>query len=118
MERINRSLSRGERISLKELFRKDKNRKERFSICLDELKVDFSKNHITQETIDLLVSLAEETKLKDAIDKYFSGDKINATEERAVLHTALRSNSDTPILVDGKDIKPKIQSALRKMKEL
>ena len=101
---------------LKELFRKDKNRKERFSICLDELKVDFSKNHITQKTIDLLVSLAEETKLKDAIDKYFSGDKINATEERAVLHTALRSNSDTPILVDGKDIKPKIQSTLRKMK--
>ncbi len=98
------------------LFRKDKNRKERFSICLDELNVDFSKNHITQETIDLLISLAEETKLKDAINKYFSGDKINVTENRAVLHTTLRSNSNTPVLVDGKDIKPQIQSALKKMK--
>ena len=100
---------------LKELFRRDKNRKEQFSISLDELVVDYSKNHITQETVDLLISLAEETKLKDAIDKYFSGDKINVTEERAVLHTALRSNSNTPILVDEEDIKPNIKATLRKM---
>ncbi|WBX73807.1 glucose-6-phosphate isomerase [Tenacibaculum pacificus] len=99
----------------KELFLKDKNRKERFSISLDELVVDYSKNHITQETIDLLISLAEESKLKDAIDKYFSGDKINVTEERSVLHTALRSNSTTAVLVDGENIKPKIQATLRKM---
>ncbi|WP_064966573.1 glucose-6-phosphate isomerase [Tenacibaculum ovolyticum] len=101
---------------LKELFRKDKNRKERFSIQLEELNVDFSKNLITQETIDLLISLANETQLKDAIDKCFSGDKINETENRAVLHTALRSNSETPVLIDGKDVKSQVQSALRKMK--
>ena len=108
--------SEAKKYELKELFRKDKNRKERFSISLGDFKVDYSKNHITQETIDLLVSLAEETKLKDAIDKYFSGNKINVTENRAVLHTALRSNSNSPLLVDGKDIRPKIQTALRKMK--
>ncbi|WBX71120.1 glucose-6-phosphate isomerase [Tenacibaculum retecalamus] len=108
--------SEAKEYELKTLFREDKKRKERFSICLEELKVDYSKNHITQKTIDLLISLAEETKLKDAIDKYFSGDKINVTEDRAVLHTALRSNSNEPILVDGKDVKPKIQAALRKMK--
>ncbi|WP_028889878.1 glucose-6-phosphate isomerase [Tenacibaculum ovolyticum] len=101
---------------LKELFRKDKNRKERFSIQLEELNVDFSKNLITQETIDLLASLANQTHLKDAIDKYFSGDKINETENRAVLHTALRSNSGTPVLIDGKDVKPQVQTALRKIK--
>ncbi|WNW01055.1 glucose-6-phosphate isomerase [Tenacibaculum sp. HL-MS23] len=108
--------SEAQKYELKELFRKDKNRKEQFSISLGDFKVDYSKNHITQETIDLLVSLAEETKLKDAIDKYFTGDKINVTENRAVLHTALRSNSNSPLLVDGKDIRPKIQTALRKMK--
>ncbi|MDO6743145.1 glucose-6-phosphate isomerase [Tenacibaculum soleae] len=101
---------------LKTLFRKDKNRKDNFSVCLDELKLDYSKNHITQQTIDLLISLAEETALKDAIDKYFSGHKINVTENRAVLHTALRSNSAEPIVIDGKDIKPKIQTTLRKIK--
>jgi glucose-6-phosphate isomerase len=101
---------------LKELFRKDKNRKERFSIQLEELNVDFSKNLITQETIDLLISLANQTQLKDAIDKCFSGDKINETENRAVLHTALRSNSETPVLIDGKDVNPQVQAVLRKMK--
>lgn len=108
--------SEAKNYELKELFRKDKNRKERFSVSLNDFKVDYSKNHITQETIDLLISLAEETELKDAINKYFSGDKINVTENRAVLHTALRSNSNTPLLVDEKDIRPKIQTALRKMK--
>ncbi|CAM1334455.1 glucose-6-phosphate isomerase [Tenacibaculum aestuariivivum] len=108
--------SEAEQYELKTLFRKDKDRKERFSIYLNKLKVDFSKNHITQKTLNLLLELAEETKLKDAIDKFFLGEKINVTEDRAVLHTALRSNSDTPILVDGKDIKPKIKTTLRKMK--
>lgn len=103
-------------VVLKELFRNDENRKENFSITLEDLEVDFSKNRITQETIDLLVELANEVELKDAIEKYFTGDVINATEERAVLHTALRSNSEEPIVVDGKDIKPKIQTALRKIR--
>ncbi|MGY0408273.1 MAG: glucose-6-phosphate isomerase, partial [Polaribacter sp.] len=95
---------------------KDANRKEDFSLQLNDLLVDFSKNRITKKTINLLVELAKEVDLKDAIEKQFSGEKINATEDRAVLHTALRSNSKNPVLVDGKNVKPKIQAALRKIK--
>ena len=102
-------------INIKELF-KDENRKESFSIQFNDLLVDFSKNRITQETLDLLVELAKEVGLQQAIDSQFSGEKINVTEGRAVLHTALRSTSDEPVLVDGKDIKPKIQSTLRKIR--
>lgn len=103
-------------LHLRDLFRQNKNRKEDFSINLNEISFDYSKNRITQETIDLLIQLANEVELKEAIEKYFSGDKINVTEKRAVLHTALRSNSDDPILVDGKDIKPKIKTTLRKIR--
>jgi glucose-6-phosphate isomerase len=101
--------------TLKELF-KEENRKENFSIAFSDLLVDFSKNRITKETLKLLVDLAEEVDLKDAIEKQFSGEIINATERRAVLHTALRSTSEEEVLVDGKNIKPQIQSALRKIK--
>ncbi|OSY87118.1 glucose-6-phosphate isomerase [Tenacibaculum holothuriorum] len=103
-------------FQLKQLFRENKCRKEDFSLTVSDLKLDYSKNLITKQTVDLLLELANEVDLKDAIEKYFSGDVINATEERAVLHTALRSNSEDEILVDGKDIKPKIQTALRKIK--
>ena len=102
--------------TLKELFLKDKNRKKNLSVCYKDLEVDYSKNHITEETINLLVSLAKEVGLQEAIEKCFSGERINETEGRAVLHTALRSNSEEPILIDDKDIKPKIQTALRKIK--
>ncbi|MHC9088960.1 glucose-6-phosphate isomerase [Tenacibaculum sp. IMCC1] len=115
-ERLTKHFNEAKSYELKELFRKNKNRKDEFSILLDELSVDYSKNRITQETIDLLISLAEEVELKEAIEKYFSGDKINATENRAVLHTALRSSTDLPVFVGGKDVKPKIKTALRKMK--
>ena len=102
-------------ITIKDLS-KDLKRKEDFSLNFDDLHVDFSKNRVTQETIDLLVELANEVDLKDAIEKQFSGEKINVTEGREVLHTALRSTSEEPVLVDGKNIKPQIQSALRKIK--
>ncbi|TVZ56470.1 glucose-6-phosphate isomerase [Lutibacter sp. Hel_I_33_5] len=102
--------------TLKELFNDDHQRKEHFSLEFDDLLVDFSKNRITKKTINLLVELAKEVDLKDAIEKQFSGAIINVTENREVLHTALRSNSDEPLLIDGKDIKPKIQSALRKIR--
>ncbi len=101
--------------NIKDLY-KDNNRQKDFSIQFDDLVVDFSKNRITKETINLLVNLAKEVDLKDAIEKQFNGEIINVTEGRAVLHTALRSNSDEPVLIDGKNIKPKIQSALRKIK--
>lgn len=103
-------------LNIKELFQQEVNRKEAFSVSLGNLEVDYSKNKITQETVDLLIELANEVELKEAIESYFSGEKINVTEGRAVLHTALRSNSETPIEIDGKDIKPKIQSTLRKIR--
>ncbi|NVJ88052.1 MAG: glucose-6-phosphate isomerase [Flavobacteriaceae bacterium] len=102
-------------IKIKDLC-DDENRKEGFSIQFNDLFVDFSKNRITKETINLLVELAKEVGLQDAIEAQFTGDIINATEGRAVLHTALRSTSEEPILVDGKDIKPKIQTTLRKIR--
>ena len=102
-------------INIKDLY-KDASRKKDFSIQFDDLLVDFSKNRITKETINLLVKLAKEVDLKDAIEKQFSGETINVTEGRAVLHTALRSTSDDPVLIHGKDIKPKIQTALRKIR--
>ncbi|MCL4126727.1 UNVERIFIED_CONTAM: hypothetical protein GTU68_013170 [Idotea baltica] len=102
-------------INIKDLD-KENNRKEDFSIQFKDLLVDFSKNRITKETLNLLVDLAKEVDLKDAIEKQFSGETINVTEGRAVLHTALRSTSEDPVLIDGKDIKPKIQTALRKIK--
>jgi glucose-6-phosphate isomerase len=102
-------------INIKNLD-KEVNRKEDFSLIFDDLSVDFSKNRITKETIQLLVDLAKEVDLKDAIEKQFSGEVINVTEGREVLHTALRSSSEDPVLVDGKNIKPQIQAALRKIK--
>jgi glucose-6-phosphate isomerase len=102
-------------INIKELA-KEANRKDDFSLKLNDLSVDFSKNRITKDTLNLLLELAKEVDLKDAIEKQFSGELINVTEGRAVLHTALRSTSDEPLLVNGKNIKPRIQSALRKIK--
>ncbi len=102
-------------ITIKDLS-KDENRVSEFSLSLNDLMVDFSKNRITKETLDLLVELANEIELKKAIECQFSGEVINVTEGRAVMHTALRSTSEEPVLVDGKNIKPQIQSALRKIK--
>ncbi len=104
-----------QQINIKDLD-KEVNRKEEFSLKLNDLSVDFSKNRITKETLNLLIELANEVDLKDAIEKQFSGDIINITEGREVLHTALRSTSDEALLVNGKNIKPQIQSALRKIK--
>lgn len=102
-------------ITIKDLY-KDENRIKDFSLQFNDLSIDFSKNRITKETIDLLVELAKEVELKKAIECQFSGEVINVTEGRAVMHTTLRSTSDDPVLVDGKNIKPQIQSALRKIK--
>jgi glucose-6-phosphate isomerase len=102
-------------INIKDLM-KDKNRKEDFSVKFDDLLVDFSKNRITKETIYLLAELAKEVGLKEAIESQFLGEEINITEGRAVLHTALRSTSNEPVFIDGKNIKPEIQAALRKIK--
>ncbi|NNC70105.1 MAG: glucose-6-phosphate isomerase, partial [Flavobacteriaceae bacterium] len=102
--------------SIKSYFIENDNRKEHFSICLDDLELDYSKNKIDQKIVDLLVDLANEVDLKDGIEKLFTGDKINTTEKRAVLHTALRNTSNEAILVDGEDIMKKVSTSLDKMK--
>ena len=103
-------------FSIQKAFKANPIRKEKFSLELNDLSIDYSKNRIEQKTIDLLIELAKEVELKDAIDKYFSGEQINVTEERAVLHTALRSNSEDEILINNKDIKPEIKKTLRKIR--
>src|SRR5574343_1019852 len=101
--------------STKELFVNDSNRAEKFTIEWQDFFVDFSKNNWTEETIALLINLANEVDLKEAITKYFSGDKINTTENRAVLHTALRAKNTT-IIVDGESIASVIEATKQKIK--
>ena len=104
-------------VTIADLFAKDSDRFSKFSATFDDLMlVDFSKNRITEETLAKLQDLAKETFLADAIKSMFSGEKINRTEDRAVLHVALRNRSNTPILVDGKDVMPEVNAVLEKMK--
>jgi len=102
---------------LKKLFEKDSERFKKFSISFDDILVDYSKNLITEKTKALLVSLAEECQVKESIALMFSGDLINETEKRAVLHTALRNRSNTSVIVDGKDVMPDVNAVLAQMKE-
>ena len=102
--------------SLRRHFQENEKRVKEFTIEFNEFTVDLSKNLISQETLKNLLSLANDIDLRDAIEKYFSGDTINVTEGRSVLHTALRSNSEEPLLVNGKDIRPQIKTVLRKIK--
>lgn len=103
-------------LELKELFATDAERNHKFSIALDDFKLNFAKNRINNETLGLLVDLAKETELADAIDKYFGGATINATEGRAVLHTALRNNSGNAVVVDGEDVMLEIKETNKKIK--
>lgn len=105
-----------EKKSIKELFEQNTHRFEGFSIQYPSLLVDYSKNRITSETIQLLVDLAKEMNVDGAIQKMFSGDIINETEQRAVLHTALRNRSNEEVLVDGADVMPQINEVLEQMK--
>jgi glucose-6-phosphate isomerase len=100
---------------IKSLFNDDKNRKSDFTINVNDFEFDYSKNRVTKETIDLLLELANEVDLKSAMDAYFSGEKINQTEKRAVLHTALRSQLTHEVIVVGKNVQPEIQAALNKI---
>ena len=102
--------------SISEMFANDKLRADKFHVKWNDFLVDYSKNRINQETLSLLLELASEMKLKNAIDDYFSGETINKTENRAVLHTALRSSKNDTILVDGKNIIPEIFEVKEKIK--
>lgn len=106
----------GNDFDLRTLFHYNPNRFNEFSLQKDNYLFDYSKNLIDSRTKDLLLQLAEESQLKDAISRMFSGDKINETEGRAVLHTALRDFSHREILVDGENIKPRIKRVLDHMK--
>jgi glucose-6-phosphate isomerase len=102
--------------NLKDLFKSDNQRFEKFSTKFEDILLDYSKNRITDETFALLMQLAKECMVKDSIEAMFSGQVINATEHRPVLHIALRNRSNTPIYVDGKDVMPDVNRVLEQMK--
>jgi glucose-6-phosphate isomerase len=101
---------------LKDLFKNDPDRFAKFSIRHGDILVDYSKNIITEKTLELLLALADECKVKDAVEAMFNGEKINRSENRPVLHTALRNFSGNPILAEGKDVMPEVKSVQQQMK--
>jgi len=107
-KKLEQHYNENHRTTIKDLFLNDNRRADRFSIQWNDFLVDYSKNNITSETISLLLELADEMHLKDAISKYFTGDLINQTEGRAVLHTALRAKRTERVTVNGQDIIPEV----------
>ena len=104
-------------MDLKELFAQDADRFDKYSARFgSDILVDYSKNLINEETLKHLFTLAKETELKSAIEAMFSGEAINQTEGRAVLHTALRNRTNTPVMVDGEDVMPAVNAVLEKIK--
>ena len=102
---------------LKDLFKNDPGRFDKFSIRHGDILVDYSKNIITEKTLELLLQLANECKLKDAMEAMFNGEKINRSENRPVLHTALRNFSGKPVTADGKDVMPDVKAVQQQMKD-
>ncbi|MBL4711862.1 MAG: glucose-6-phosphate isomerase [Gammaproteobacteria bacterium] len=102
---------------MRDLFQQDSERFNKFSLRFKGILLDYSKNRITEETRKLLIDLAKEVNLKTAIENMFSGEKINNTEDRAVLHIALRNRSNRPIMVDGEDVMPGINNVLERMRD-
>ena len=105
-----------EPLQMRQLFRDDPARFDKFSLQFNSLFFDYSKNRINAETIKLLVALAEQTKLRDRVESMFGGEKINVTEQRAALHTALRNRSSHPVYVEGKNVMPDVQRVLGLMR--
>ena len=104
-------------IHMRDLFATDRHRFERFSLRFGDLLFDYSKNRITETTLNLLLELARQSGLADRIAAMFRGDKINLTEHRAVLHVALRNHANRPILADGKDVMPEVNRVLDQMRK-
>ncbi|HSB52451.1 MAG TPA: glucose-6-phosphate isomerase [Dissulfurispiraceae bacterium] len=115
-QRIDSHFEKMRDVHMASLFAADPRRFDRYSLRFNDILVDYSKNRISDETLPLLLDLAREADLKDAVEKMFSGDKINETEDRAVLHVALRNKAGTPIVVDGEDVMPAVTSVLEKMR--
>ena len=101
---------------MRDLFANDPDRFQRFSLRFNDILFDYSKNRITEKTMPLLFDLARQAKLSEAIEAMFTGQKINNTEGRAVLHVALRNRSNRPIYVDGQDVMPEVNRVLGKMR--
>jgi glucose-6-phosphate isomerase len=116
-QNLSRHYEKTKHVHMKVLFSEDPQRFEKFSIHFNDLIVDYSKNRITEETLKGLIALAEECGLKKAIENMFSGVKINETENRAVLHTALRNRDNNPIVVDGQDVMPGVNAVLNQMED-
>ncbi|HEX3771070.1 MAG TPA: glucose-6-phosphate isomerase [Polyangiaceae bacterium] len=104
-------------VHVRDLFAADAKRFDTFSLSVEDILVDYSKNRVTSETMGLLFALAKQADVFGWRDKMFAGEKINRTEDRAVLHVALRNRSNRPILVDGKDVMPEVNAVLAKMRE-
>ena len=100
---------------MRELFQEDPDRFKKFSVQFEDILVDYSKNILNEEALNLLVTLANEVELRAAIDAMFKGEKINRTENRSVLHTALRNRSNTPVFVEGEDVMPEVNRVLAQM---
>jgi len=104
-------------LQMRDLFEKDPDRFSKFSLRFEDILLDFSKNRITDETLSLLFNLARQCHVKGWAERMFSGEKINITENRAVLHTALRNRGNRPVLVDGVDVMPEVNAVLTHMRE-
>ncbi|MFV8225219.1 glucose-6-phosphate isomerase [Christiangramia aquimixticola] len=102
---------------MRDMFMNDRERAGKYTIAWEDFFVDFSKNRLKEETVDLLLQLAEECGLKEAIESYFEGKAINQTENRAVLHTALRAAGDTPVEVDGKNVLPEVEVVKKQIRQ-
>ena len=101
---------------ISDLFKNDEKRFEHFSVQSENILFDYSKNNIDHDTLALLLKLADQCQCSEAIEAMFTGEKINQTEDRAVLHTALRNFSGTPVLSDGKDLMPEVHAVQQQMK--
>ncbi len=116
-EKLNQHYQNIKNVSMQEMFLNDTSRAEKFHIRWNNFLVDYSKNRITSETMELLQQLTKEVNLKQAIASYFDGDAINQTENRAVLHTALRSPETATVLVDEKNVIPEVYEVKNKIKK-
>ena len=103
-------------LHMRDLFDQDAERFKKFSLNCGDLLLDYSKNRITEETMRLLFNLARECGIPNEIERMFNGEKINFTEQRAVLHTALRNRANTSVMVDGEDVMPEVNRVLDKMR--
>lgn len=116
-KRLEKLAKKMRKIEMRDMFAKDDKRAEKYSLKLENMLVDFSKNRIDDKVFKALLSLAKKAKVQNKITDMFEGKKINITENRAVLHVALRNRENTPIYVDGENVMPEINKVLAKIKD-